>query len=107
MIHVDKIGGVAHQSAGGHELPLAVDARECSASREGDELLAPKGVEESYADEHRSCTQLSGLGESSVDLALGARLQNLDPLPERPRRLLHVLQLGIEGWFSRIEQHGD
>src|SRR6266702_1342206 len=101
---------IADQAAGRDELAPRIDRRNSMARCERHELLAPAAEERIRADDERASMQLDEGGESDVDLAFGAGLQDRKLHPLRARRFLHVsyyalYALGIR--IVRVDEQGD
>jgi len=70
-------------------------------------LVAPGDKARAGTDHHCTGAKLLCHIESGVDLVFGICAQHMDLLSDDTRCLLHIVQLGIERWPARIEQHGD
>ena len=65
------------------------------AGRQCDELFAPASEECIGADHERAGSQLDQGCEDRVEVAFGARMQDMELQPEGARRRLHVSRLGL------------
>ncbi len=77
------------------------------ACRQRHELLAPAVEERIGADDERAGMQLDEGGESGVDLAFGAGLQDMELHPLRARRFLHVSHDALGSRIVRVHEQGD
>src|SRR6266702_1018379 len=99
---------IADQAAGRDELAPRIDRRNSMARCERHELLAPAAEERIRADDERASMQLDEGGESDVDLAFGAGLQDRKLHPLRARRFLHVSYYALANRRNvRVDEQGD
>jgi hypothetical protein len=101
-IGIRQIGRVTHQAAGGHVFTLSVDRWQRIACGEPNDLVPPDSKERARTNHHCAGANFLGCGEGGIDLAFGVRAQDINLLTNGASRLLHVVQLGIERWPSRI-----
>ena len=71
------------------------------------ELLAPAQEKWIGTDNERSGLQLDKGGESAVDLAFAARLEDMKLDPLRARRRLDVAHDALGARIARVHEQGD
>jgi hypothetical protein len=76
-------------------------------SRQRHDLSALVGEERVAADDERAGSKLDKGLECCVDLARGARSQDISLEPERTRCILHASRFGLGAGVGRIAQHSD
>ena len=91
---VREIGSIAHQAAGRGELAKLEDRGYRVADRQCGELFDPGTEECIVADHERACSQLDQGCESRIEVAFGARMQDMELQPEGAGRRLQVFQEG-------------
>jgi hypothetical protein len=106
-IGIGNDGSVTHQTAGRGELALLVDRRNGMLRRERHDLIASADEIGVGADQDRRDLPLRKHHERRIDLALVARIHNVDLLPQRPRCGMHVVQLGGNRWSVWVDEHAD
>ena len=94
-VHVRKTGSVAHQAAGRGELAILIDRGHRVAQRQCGELFALAIEEWIGADHERRLPQLGQSCEDRIDVAFGARMQDMELQPEGARRRLQVSRHGL------------
>src|SRR6266545_5058554 len=94
-VRVRQTAAIAHQAAGGGKLAVLEDRGHRVADRQCGELLAPAIEQSIIADRQRACPQ-SGQGcEDRIEVAFGARLQDMGLQPDRAGRRLQLSRLGL------------
>ena len=78
------------------------------AERQCGELFAPASEECIGADHERACSQLDQGCEDRIEVAFGARMQDMELQPEGAGRRLQVSRLGLgNSGIGRVDEQGN
>src|SRR5262249_60182998 len=108
-VQVSNTDSVAHQAAGYGELAIRKDRRYRVSDRQCGELLALGNEESIGADHEPACPQLEQGCEDRIEVALGARVQDMTLQPEGARRRLQLSRQGLGtriGWIDEDRNGG-
>src|SRR5262249_24769003 len=108
-VQVSNTDSVAHQAAGYGELAIRKDRRYRVSDRQCGELLALGNEESIGADHEPACPQLEQGCEDRIEVALGARVQDMKLQPEGARRRLQISRQGLGtgiGWIDEDRNDG-
>jgi hypothetical protein len=80
-VSVEIVGSVAHKSPSGGVCTPVVDRRDCMASRQSDELIAPAVEQSVVAQDQCGVAQIDECDEGGIYFGLAAGIQDLKLLP--------------------------
>jgi hypothetical protein len=105
--HDGEAGSIADQPAGRGEFAPLIDRRNGMTLCQRYELLAPAQEKSIGTDNERSSLQLDKGGESAVDPAFAARLEDMELHPLRARGRLDVAHDALGARIAWVHEQGD
>src|SRR5262249_53961205 len=103
---VHDIGAIAHQSADFDGLAIVIDRRQAVMRRQRGKLDAAVGKERTGADNERIGPFSRKFTKCAVDLAIVARCEDLDLLPNRGSRRPQFQCDALSCWIGGIYERG-
>src|SRR5262249_18521291 len=88
---------IAHQTAGRDKPAKFVDGRQCMANCQGSQLFAVSSEEVVGSDDERACLQLDQGFKDWTEIALAARVQNMELHPGGVGGRLREARRGLSG----------
>jgi hypothetical protein len=98
---------VAHQAAGRDERAILGDRRQRVAERQCGKLFMLGMEEEIRHDHERASSQLDQGCEDRVEIAIGARIQDMELQPESVGCRMQGSQKGLSNGTGRVDKHGN
>ena len=106
-MRVRDAASVANQAAGGSEFVELIDRRHRVAYGQSGKLLAPRVEERIAADHEPACMEFDKVGKDRIEVAIGARVQDVELDPELVGRRLKLSCFSHDigpGW---VDEHRD
>ena len=105
---IGHVCSIAHQSASFGVVAIGIGRGNPVSCRQSGKLHASAVEEKVGGDEQRFGTLARHRGESRIDLAAVARVEDLDFQPENVCRFLHLSHSGLGAHnVARVDHHGD
>jgi hypothetical protein len=101
---VDDASSVAYEAAGRSELAELVDRRHRVIDRQLGELLTAAREKWIGADHERACPQLGYRCKDCIEIAVAARMQDMELQPEAAGRCLRLSRYSFGSGSGRVDE---